>query len=132
MPEIRVTITGVEIVNARLSRLQGMRWAVRPMRRSVLLLQNRMATYPPQRPGSRYVRTGTLGKNWTTKVEESPNRVLGIVGNSRTSYAPWVQSARFQAGIHRGRWQTDEQVAGQSRIEIAELFRQGVEEEANR
>lgn len=131
MPEIRVTITGVEIVNARLSRLQGMRWAVRPMRRSVLLLQNRMATYPPQRPGSRYVRTGTLGRSWTTQVQESSERVVGIVGN-KVEYAPWVQSARFQAGIHRGRWQTDEQVAGQSRIEIAELFRQGVEEEANR
>jgi hypothetical protein len=127
MPEIRVTIAGVEVVNARLSRLQGMRWAVRPMRRSVLLLQNRMAQYPPQRPGSRYVRTGTLGRSWTTQVQESSERVVGIVGN-KVEYAPWVQSQRFQAAIHRGRWRTDEQVAEQSREEIGELFRQGVEE----
>jgi hypothetical protein len=131
MATVRVTIRGVEVANARLSRLQGMAWAVRPMHQSVLLLQNRMAAYPPQRAGSAYVRTGTLGRRWTTRVQEIGNHtVLGTVGNN-TTYAPWVQARYFQAGIHRGRWQTEMDVTEQSRDEIAALFQAAIERAAN-
>jgi hypothetical protein len=130
MATVRVTISGVEACNARLSRLQGMGWAVRPMRQSTLLLQNRMAKYPTQPPGSTYRRTGSLGRRWTTAVEESRDTVRGTVGNN-TSYAPWVQAKNFQARIHQGRWQTEVDVTEQSREEIAALFQAAIERAAN-
>lgn len=124
--DVRITISGVEAAGERLGRLRGIAWALRPMQRAVYLLQNRMANYPAQRAGSSYVRTGTLGRRWTTQIDETPNKVIGRVGNN-TEYAPWVQSRQFQAGIHRGRWQTEQDVAERSATEIAEFFRIAIE-----
>lgn len=127
MVEIRISITGIEDVELRLNRLTGVGWAVRPMRQATLFVQERMARYPQQRAGSLYVRTGTLGRTWTTSVEETPNTVTGRVGN-RTEYAPFVQSRQFQAGVHRGRWQTEMDVLERNQREIVDYFRRAIEE----
>lgn len=39
-----------------------------PMQRAVMRILRVMATYPPAIPGSKYVRTGSYGRKWTTKV----------------------------------------------------------------
>jgi hypothetical protein len=74
---------------------------------------------------SSYRRTGTLGRRWTKKVTTSAEGILGVVGNN-TVYAPWVQSSRFQAWMHRGRWQTDEQVMERNRGRIVGFFEAAV------
>ena len=127
MATVTIRITGVEEVNARLDRLKGIDWAVTPMNQSVLRLQERLALYPPKRAGSTYVRTGVLSKEWTTKVQqEGSTRVTGTVGNA-VEYAPWVQSRNFQAGIHRGRWKTEADIAEEETQNIVNFFRAAIE-----
>lgn len=92
-----------------------------PMTKSVLLLESGMKVYPSPPSGSRYRRTGTLGRRWTHEVTGGGNSLTGKVGNN-TAYGPWVQSDGFQASIHQGRWQTDKQVLDASVPTITLLF----------
>ncbi len=123
---VSITIRGIP----ELQRKLGQNWTSvlePPMQRAVLLVQRDMADYPQQRPGSSYVRTGTLGRTWTTEVTEMGNGVQGKVGNV-TEYAPLVQSKRFQSLIHRGRWQTDEDVLQRDMPRIVRLFQDAIDE----
>lgn len=74
---------------------------------------------------SSYRRTGTLGRRWTKKVRNTGDGVVGVVGNN-TKYAPWVQSSRFQAWMHQGRWQTDKDVMERNRRQILDFFRAAI------
>lgn len=68
--------------------------------------------YPPQRPGARYRRTRTLGRNWSASrptFQRVAGGFIGTIGNA-VPYAPWVQSAERQAWFHKsGGWRTDAQ-----------------------
>ncbi len=79
-----------------------------PLDRGAFRIEAAMKKYPRQRP-TRYRRTGTLGRRWTTRRISAPGMVGREVGNN-TEYAPFVQSAELQAYMHRGYWQTDEDV----------------------
>lgn len=84
------------------------------MIRSMAGAVNRMADYPPKPEGSTYRRQGTLGRRWTQTqptVSERTTELEVKVGNN-TIYGPWVQDKQFQARMHVGRWQTDEDVMG--------------------
>ena len=109
MSNVTIQIKGIDELIRKLGRAEGMKHLRAPMQRAVYRLQARMAQYPAQRPNSTYRRTGTLGRKWTSKIEQSSTSITGRVGNN-TSYAPLVQSYRFQARIHRGLWQTDRYV----------------------
>lgn len=121
---VEIEIRGTDALIAKLGRAQATTVLRAPMQRAVLRIKRDMQEYPPQRPGSRYVRgrgmadangvvahrtSQQLGKRWTTKVAQAGAYLEGKVGNNVT-YAPFVQSRQFQARIHRGRWQTDAQV----------------------
>lgn len=117
-----IEIKGVDKLIKKLGKVEGVKVLEAPMKRSVLRLQRDMADYPPQRPGSSYVRTGTLGRRWTTRIRKSSNGVTGIVGNN-TIYAPVVQSHRFQARIHRALWKnTDRRVIEKNQRDIVADF----------
>lgn len=97
-----------------------------PLDRGAFRVEAAMKKYPPQRP-TRYRRTGTLGRRWTTRRLSAPGMVGREIGNN-TEYAPFVQSAELQAYMHRGYWQTDEDVIRQEAPAIvrdveATLFR---------
>lgn len=98
----------------------------KPMTLAVAHLHNKMAIYPPQRAGSQYRRTGTLGRRWTPLVENGGKR--GVVGNN-TLYAPQVQGEATQSRAHRGRWQTDKQVALREIATIIGFFEDAIWEE---
>ena len=132
-----IRIEGVKELQAKLGRAGANRTLRDPMHRAVLRLQRDMADYPDRSSGELfvgprqanykpYIRTGTLGRRWTTKVSQSGAGVTGKVGNN-TEYAPWVQSERFQAGIHRGNWQTDEQVVERNRDRIVGDFQREID-----
>lgn len=73
----------------------------------------RLKTYPPSISDT-YVRRGEAGGlkgSWGLDVDVRPQRITASMSNSR-DYAPWVQSSEFQASVHRGRWDTDEEVLG--------------------
>lgn len=104
---ITIRVDGVDQVIAKLDGVKGVRWARRPIEQSLKVLEATVKTYPPAIPGSRYVRTTTLGKRWlTAPVTVTSDTVRGRIGNN-TEYAPFVQASRFQARVHRGRWVTD-------------------------
>lgn len=125
--EIRIAVTGVDAALARLERVGNIRWAVAPAEAAMRRLEYVMARYPVARLGSKYVRTGVLGKGWTV----DPARVVGArvvtkLGNN-VEYAPWVQSRMLQARVHRGRWTTEVQAVEQNMSEISALFRAAIE-----
>ena len=122
-----ITIKGVDELVAKLGKAAAIETLRPPMKRAVVRLQRGMAEYPTLRAGSSYVRTGTLGRRWTTRVLRSAGGLRGKVGNN-TSYGPFVQSRQFQASIHRGRWQTDEQVVERNEGAIVQDFTRAIDE----
>lgn len=127
MENTSIEIRGIDELLAKLGKVQGNAVLRRPMQRAVYRIQTAMAKYPAQRPGSRYVRTGTLGRRWTTRVTEGARGLTGKVGNN-TAYGPLVQSSLFQSSVHRGRWQTDEKVIKQNQTAIVADFESSIEE----
>lgn len=132
---IDIRIDDSEVVTV-LGRLASNEWLRAPMIRSLARLQNDMATYPPTRPGQRYIRgrgstnaqgrvtrltSQNLGKRWTSRVRATGNGLEGELGNN-TSYGPFVQDSERQAWMHRGRWQTDEDAAEQNEAAIRADF----------
>ncbi len=73
--------------------------------KSVKLLAADAAEYPPQRSGSNYKRTGTLGRRWGSKVERRGAQISAVADNP-TSYARDVMGPEDQADVHKGRWRT--------------------------
>lgn len=125
MTEIRITITGLDEAVQRVGRMQVLDALHAPMQRAVLDVQARMQQYPPQRSGSSYRRTMTLGRRWTSVVVREGNSLRGTVGNN-TRYAPLVQSQMYQARVHRGRWLTDQGAIEQAAPAIIADFAQAV------
>lgn len=120
-----------------------------PLQKSLYLLANRMAVYPPKRVQRMqfrtakqrrgyfanlrsgnikvpYRRTGTLGRLWTSakpKIDINKKFFSGEIGNA-TPYGQFVQDENFQAMYHLGNWQTDIEVMQQSTNEIIQFFEQ--------
>jgi hypothetical protein len=123
-----ITITGMEQLYAKLGRVASHDKLEAPMKRGVYRLQAYMQDYPPAPAHSSYVRTGTLGRRWTTNIDRNSDGLVGRVGNN-VSYGPWVQSAQFQARFHaRTGWRTDERAVEENRAEIVADFQQAVNE----
>lgn len=150
-----VEIRGLEQLTRKLGKAAALTTIERPMQRSVLRLQRRMQEYPPAlapvqgtafapvrfstrggasvafmaRRRKPYRRTGTYGRRWTARVTKlAGNGLQGRVGNN-VRYAPFVGSERWQAGIHRGRWNTDDRVVREEMPGILADF-QGVIDKA--
>lgn len=122
---IDIQLTGVDALMDKLGVAEGVEILRRPMERSVLLLHADMATYQ-RRLSLHYRRTGTLGRRWTTSVRAESGGLTGTVGNN-TPYGPYVQSAQRQAWMHRGVWQTDEDVLNRHRSEIVADFERAIQ-----
>lgn len=98
--------------------------------RGLARMQSAMARYPAPRTGSRYVRTGTLGRRWT-EARPVISPLQGRVVNN-TRYGPYVQrdpsqGQPGQARVHQGRWQTDVQVMNQHQGPIVTECEQAIE-----
>ena len=151
MTTIRVDIKGGDELIRKLGRVTALGTLRPPMQRSVARVHKDIADYPePPGPGSfkgfvsdkqrrwffaalrrgeitvPYVRTGTLGRRWTTRVRGSADGVEGTVGNN-TEYAPFVQGKSQQAQIHQGRWETIEQVLEDNEQVIVADFNRAIE-----
>ncbi len=95
------------------------------MNDATALLLRDLQTYPPQRTGSSYVRTGTLRRSWSRDIQGDGLALRGIVG-SNSNMAPYnraVQDADQQAPIHRGRWtNTVQNVVSRNESAIQDMF----------
>lgn len=86
-----------------------------------------LADYPPQPAGSKYVRTGTLGREWTSAEPEFKavgSGFEGRVGNN-TPYGPYVQGE--EQAPQNEHWQKADEVAEQHRPDIEKRLEQAVE-----
>lgn len=101
------------------------------MEDSLSYLHRQLTTYPPQRTGSAYRRTGTLGRSWSWRIEGGGSDITGIVGSNanmtRTSdgesYNRLVQDRTMQARVHRGIWNnTAQTVAERSTRQVNDFF----------
>lgn len=95
------------------------------MNDATALLLRELQTYPTQRTGSSYVRTGTLRRSWSRELQGDGLALRGIVG-SNANMAPYnrvVQDADQQAEIHRGRWtNTVQNVVERNERTIQDMF----------
>lgn len=115
---VKIEVKGARELVQKLGAIKALDTLEPSMQRSVVRVQSGMAKYPPARPRSKYVRTGTLGRRWTHKVDrEGSGRLVGSVGNN-TVYAPFVQSSQFQRRFFKGQWQTDREVLEQEKNAI--------------
>lgn len=126
---------------------------VKATHRSTSLLRQRLGKYPAKSTGKMvfksakqrrfffaalregkiqipYRRSGTLGRRWYSRVNVGGGMagdVAGFVGNL-TPYARYVQGFSEQAPIHKGNWQTEQDVAHESRDEIVGFFNEAITE----
>lgn len=122
---VQIKINGMKQMLDKLGSIDAIKALEPAMQRAVLRLEGRMKVYPPTRPGQRYVRTGTLGKRWTNKLEHVTGGLRGKIGNN-TVYGPFVQSSQFQRPFFRNRWQTDQQVLDEERGAIIQDFERAI------
>ena len=94
-----------------------------------------LKSYPPQRAGSTYKRTRTLGRSWSRAFGGSGLERWVLIG-SNENIAPYnraVQDETRQARVHRGRWtNTAQNVARIIEPDIGNMFEARVREEIGR
>jgi hypothetical protein len=100
---------------------------------ALLIYAGAAAQYPASLSGSLYRRTGTLGRLWTTGHREVRTGggalVSGRITNA-TPYGPWVQDPDRQVAVHRGRWQTTDDVVEEHGGAVKALLDQAASEVA--
>lgn len=89
------------------------------------LLLRELKTYPPQRSGSTYKRTGTLRRSWSRSIEGEGLQMRAVVG-SNSNMAPYnraVQDEDRQRSIFRGRWtNTAQNVVRRNQTTVQEMY----------
>jgi len=129
-----IEIKGLDALYRKLQTIEKIQDVLEPpMQRAVVGVVRKLAVYPP-RPGSKYRRTFTLQRKWTTKVDRVSGGIIGKVGNDAKSergipYGPLVQSKQFQAKVHQGIWtNTDEAVLAEELPVITADFNRAVDD----
>ena len=110
MSSFSISIDGVDKLSAKLGRIERVQDVLEPVaRRRIRAMRDRARIYPPRLPNQRYVRTYTLRGGWNDSVQRVSNGIVARAEN-KVGYSPWVQGYGTQAGIHRGRWETERQI----------------------
>lgn len=112
---MRVTVKAnkgqTQLILNKLSRIQRFQvWMKRPTHKALKIIKERLQQYPPPPAGSTYQRTGDLRSSWHFRTVLSGDQ-LGRVFSTGVPYAPFVQGYQSQATVHKGRWETEKDVA---------------------
>ncbi len=134
MAELSITTQGIPALIAKLGNAAAAQTLERAMTRGLALVKATLQKYPPPPAKSAYVRTGDLGRSWTsTKSLFSGDQLIGGLGNAAVSrrggqpYAQWVQGAETQTAQHADTgWVTDQQALDQNRSAIEGAFAQAI------
>lgn len=89
---INIQVNAADVI-AALNRMENLRGFKRGLAAGGAYLLSNLASYPPQRAGSTYRRTGRLGRSWTLEGRRGGLQI--VIGNS-TPYAPEVQGMRME------------------------------------
>ena len=132
MAEIRVYPQGFRELARRIGGIRLAQVLQPPLVRSLERFRADLAHYPPQREGSRYRRTGRLGRSWAVRHSVTARGIEGETGTN-VAHGPFVQDAERQGWMHRGRWEnTDEAVAARHRAAALADFQAAVQAELRR
>lgn len=123
---ITVTLDNLDASLAALARLADIRPLVPEFEAGADLVILDGRTYPPERPGQRYQRTGALGRGWQRQTSADPLSIEVDVFN-RVSYAPYV-IGDDQGAIFADRWYTYTELAAGAEPRVAALIDEGVED----
>lgn len=124
---LKVQIDGLEQLQARLGKAIAQETLQAPLERALERIKARLQTYPPERPGQAYQRTGNLGRGWHLSIGPSGGSLT-----NRVAYGPFVQGDKTQSWMHKGRWTTDQQAADHETPAIERDFEQAVEDALSR
>ena len=108
-----IEITGTKELNGLIYDLRGRRLqeaVKKPVSESFQEMQADLKEYPSPPSSSTYRRTGDLRRSWKRRTLPQAG-VLGFVQSDLDKYEHWVMNRRQQARVHRGRWQTVDDVA---------------------
>ncbi len=101
----------------------------RTMKESLIHVQGSVPPYPPARPTSRYIRTGTLGRSIGLGGRAAIYEVRRVGAGyeaqlgTRLHYAPPVIGAQSQTGFFKGRgWWNMKTVAERAKPGVERLF----------
>lgn len=126
MANVTITLNGLDDVLKKLDSKRMWDAAERGMAKGMLYVHSTVPAYPPPPPNSTYRRTGTLGREITTKTERSAGNIQGIIG-SATEYSPAVIGEGTQAAVHEGRWWTLFQVVVKASDRVVDFIRAEVD-----
>ena len=122
---LQIEIKGLDRLLKRLNNAKVKKELTEAMDKSVVVVHERAATYPPSGSSS-YRRTRRLGNSWDMKVTALSGDIKGVVSNP-TEYGPWVMGADTQARVHKGRWATTTKIIEEKRQKIFGFFEQAVD-----
>ncbi len=139
MAELNIQIQGIPQLIAKLGNAVAAQTLEKGMTRSLARVKATLAKYPPPPTGSGYIRTGTLGRSWTSsKPAFSGGVLVGSIGNAAASrrggqkYAKWVQGQETQTAQHAATgWVTDQQALDQNRSAIENDFNGAIQSALN-
>lgn len=100
--------------------------------RAIKFVHGKVPGYPAAIQGSRYRRTGTLGRSITTTVKTIGSDEVGVIG-TKVIYAPWVISEEAvgeigpQTLVHKGRWYTLQGVVRDAIEDVRKIFQDAVD-----
>lgn len=125
---VEIEIEGITELFKKFDELTGIGFLRNPMKESMFILQDYISNYPPkQRSTNFYKRTGTLGRSWTTIVNDISFGLEGKVG-TKLGYAPFVQSSIFQARWNKNWWQTDQSAIEKKQELIISIFTNAIKD----
>lgn len=109
-----IRLDGLDELKKRLDILENIGSALKPVWALIgKTLYEVTRKYPPPPPNSTYIRTYRLFNSWQLQVSAVDSGQVIVIESGGVDYAPYVQGRSTQAGIHRNRWQTIEDVAEQ-------------------
>lgn len=111
MPGAYIEIQGMDALVRKVGSIEKAQNIVEPVIvRHSERIGKKWHTYPPMLPSQRYRRTGKLGRGRRQLVQRTPLSISAIARNDGVPYNVWVIRTQSQAGIHRGRWNSDERL----------------------
>lgn len=124
-----ITISGLAETTAGLSRLLDIANLVPDFEAGGDVFLNAARTYPAERPGQAYVRSGGLGDAWARATSADPTAITIDITNP-TAYGSLVygDSNGDQAFMHAGRWPTVSGLVTDSEAAVVAVIEDGIDE----
>ncbi len=126
MSEINMTVTGLPHLRRTMRRLQNPDLLRPAFSRAGWRIVRFMGVYPPPLADQQYERTGRYGREWEVEMMVGRGRISVTARNERPG-GEYVGSEQMQAGIHLGRWRTDEQALDHVRPYLLDDLRDVIE-----